>query len=68
MIDKYGTDRTAIRDGLAQIKDLPSVIYGKATRPAERRARAAPVDTSVYSYIMRDRITPDDSGTREDLK
>ncbi|MGA8443889.1 MAG: ABC transporter substrate-binding protein, partial [Roseiarcus sp.] len=26
VINQYGTDRTAIRDGLAQIKDVPSVI------------------------------------------
>ncbi len=37
VIDKYGTDRTAIRNGLAQIKDEPSVIYGKATFDPETR-------------------------------
>ena len=31
VINQYGVDRTAIRDGLAHIKDVPSVIYGKAT-------------------------------------
>ena len=34
---KYGTDRTAIRDGLAAIKDVPSVIFGKATFDPETR-------------------------------
>ena len=39
VIDKYGVDRTAIRDGLGQIKDVPSVIYGKASfRCASRGA------------------------------
>ena len=37
VIDKYGTDRTAIRDGLAQIKDVPSVIFGKATFDLQTR-------------------------------
>ncbi len=44
VIDKYGDDRKAIRDGLAEIKDVPSVIYGKATfrcadAAGRRRAR-----------------------------
>lgn len=38
VIKQYGTDRKAIRDGLAQIKDVPSVIYGKVTfDPTTRR-------------------------------
>jgi branched-chain amino acid transport system substrate-binding protein len=37
VIDKYGDDRKAIRDGLAQIKDVPSVIFGKATFDPETR-------------------------------
>ena len=42
VINQYGTDRTAIRDGLAQIKDVPSVIYGKATfDPQTRRVAGA---------------------------
>jgi branched-chain amino acid transport system substrate-binding protein len=49
VIDKYGTDRTAIRDGLAQIKDVPSVIYGKATfDPATRRVAGA---RAVYLVV-----------------
>jgi branched-chain amino acid transport system substrate-binding protein len=42
VINQYGLDRTAIRDGLAQIKDVPSVIYGKATfDPQTRRVAGA---------------------------
>ena len=49
VIDKYGPDRTAIRDGLAQIKDVPSVIYGKATfDPQTRRVAGA---RAVYLVV-----------------
>jgi branched-chain amino acid transport system substrate-binding protein len=49
VIDKYGTDRTAIRDRLAQIKDVPSVIYGKATfDPQTRRVAGA---RAVYLVV-----------------
>lgn len=42
VIGRYGTDRKAIRDGLAAIKDVPSVIYGKATfDPQTRRVSGA---------------------------
>jgi branched-chain amino acid transport system substrate-binding protein len=42
VIDKYGLDRTAIRDGLAEIKDVPSVIYGEASfDPQTRRVAGA---------------------------
>ncbi|RDJ27694.1 ABC transporter substrate-binding protein [Bosea caraganae] len=34
---QYGTERRAIRDGLAEIKDVPSVIFGKATFDKETR-------------------------------
>lgn len=37
VVDKYGTDRKAIRDGLAQIKDVPSVIFGKVSFGPDRR-------------------------------
>ena len=37
VIDKYGDDRKAIHDGLAEIKDVPSVIFGKATFDPETR-------------------------------
>ena len=49
VIEKYGTDRTAIRDGLAAIKDVPSVIYGKATfDPQTRRVAGA---RAVYLIV-----------------
>ncbi|MGO8797459.1 MAG: ABC transporter substrate-binding protein [Roseiarcus sp.] len=49
VIDKYGVDRTAIRDGLAEIKDVPSVIYGKATfDPQTRRVAGA---RAVYLLV-----------------
>ncbi|MGA2043377.1 MAG: ABC transporter substrate-binding protein [Roseiarcus sp.] len=49
VIDKYGADRTAIHDGLAQIKDVPSVIYGKATfDPQTRRVAGA---RAVYLVV-----------------
>jgi branched-chain amino acid transport system substrate-binding protein len=35
---QFGTDRKAIKEGLGKIKDVPSVVYGKATfDPATRR-------------------------------
>jgi branched-chain amino acid transport system substrate-binding protein len=37
VIDKVGTDRKAIRDGLAALKDYPSIVYGKLTFNEERR-------------------------------
>jgi branched-chain amino acid transport system substrate-binding protein len=49
VIDKYGPDRKAIRDGLAEIKDVPSVIYGKATfDPQTRRVAGA---RAVYLVV-----------------
>jgi branched-chain amino acid transport system substrate-binding protein len=49
VIEKYGADRTAIHDGLAQIKDVPSVIYGKATfDPQTRRVAGA---RAVYLVV-----------------
>jgi branched-chain amino acid transport system substrate-binding protein len=50
VIDKYGLDRTAIRDGLAEIKDVPSVIYGKASfDPQTRRVAGA---RAVYLIVQ----------------
>jgi len=41
-IREFGTDRTAIRDGLAKIRDVPSVIFGKMTfDPKTRRVAGA---------------------------
>ena len=35
---QFGTDRKAIQQGLGKIKDVPSVVYGKAAfDPATRR-------------------------------
>ena len=38
VIDKVGTDRKAIRDGLAGLKDYPSLVYGTVTFGEDRRA------------------------------
>ena len=55
VIDKYGIDRTAIRDGLAKIKDVPSVIYGKATfDPETRRVAGA---RAVYLLVKDGQFT-----------
>jgi branched-chain amino acid transport system substrate-binding protein len=49
VIDKYGPDRKAIHDGLADIKEVPSVIYGKATfDPQTRRVAGA---RAVYLVV-----------------
>ena len=49
VMNQYGFDRTAIRDGLAHIKDVPSVIYGKATfDPKTRRVAGA---RAVYLVV-----------------
>jgi branched-chain amino acid transport system substrate-binding protein len=49
VIEKYGADRAAIHGGLAQIKDVPSVIYGKATfDPQTRRVAGA---RAVYLVV-----------------
>lgn len=37
VMNRSGTDRKAIRDGLAAIKEVPSVIFGKATFDPETR-------------------------------
>ncbi|WP_377811181.1 hypothetical protein ABNQ38_34855 (plasmid) [Azospirillum sp. A29] len=37
VIDAGGTDRTAIRDAFPRVKDIPSVIFGKATFDPETR-------------------------------
>jgi len=40
VIDQVGTDRKAIRDGLAKLKDYPSVVYGTLTFSDDRRIAA----------------------------
>ncbi len=54
VMNRYGTDRTAIRDGLAEIKDVPSVIFGKATfDPKTRRVAGG---TASYLQVKDDRF------------
>ena len=55
VIDTYGTDRTAIRDGLAKIRDVPSVIYGKATFDPEKRRVAGA--RAVYLVVRDGKFT-----------
>jgi branched-chain amino acid transport system substrate-binding protein len=38
VIEKVGTDRKAIRDGLAGLKDYPSLVYGTLSFNDQRRA------------------------------
>ena len=55
VIDKYESIAPAIRNGLAQIKDVPSVIYGKATfDPETRRVAGA---RAVYLVVKDGRFT-----------
>jgi branched-chain amino acid transport system substrate-binding protein len=62
VIDKYGTDRTAIRDGLAEIKDVPSIIFGKATFDSETRrvagARAVYLVVKDGKFALWDGVKP----------
>jgi branched-chain amino acid transport system substrate-binding protein len=62
VIDKYGADRTAIRDGLAQIKDVPSVIYGKASFDTQTRrvagARAVYLVVKDGQFVLWDGKKP----------
>jgi branched-chain amino acid transport system substrate-binding protein len=56
VFDKFGTDRAAIRDGLAKITDVPSVIFGKATfDPQTRRVAGA---RAVYLVVKDGKFTP----------
>ena len=48
LVKQFGPTRQAIHDGLAHIKDVPSVIYGKVTfNPETRRVQAA-----SYRYLI----------------
>jgi branched-chain amino acid transport system substrate-binding protein len=62
VIDRYGPDRKAIRDGLAEIKDVPSVIYGKATFDPETRrvagARAVYLVVKDGKFALWDGVKP----------
>jgi branched-chain amino acid transport system substrate-binding protein len=55
VINQYGVDRTGIRDGLAHIKDVPSVIYGKATFDPE--TRRVPGARAVYLVVKNGQYT-----------
>src|ERR1700677_815707 len=55
VMNQYDLDRTAIRDGLARIKDVPSVIYGKATFDPE--TRRVPGARAVYLVVKNGRYT-----------
>ena len=49
VLNTYGTDRKAVHDGLAQIKEVPSVIFGKATFDPETRRVAG--GTATYLQV-----------------
>ena len=55
VMNQYDLDRTAIRDGLAHIKDVPSVIYGKATFDPE--TRRVPGARAVYLVVKNGQYT-----------
>ena len=56
VFDQFGTDRAAIRDGLAKVKDVPSVIFGKATfDPETRRVAGA---RAVYLVVKDGKFAP----------
>lgn len=46
-IEQGGPDRAAIREALGQIKDVPSVVYGKVTFDVATRRVAAPKDARL---------------------
>lgn len=46
-IRQSGTDRTAIRDGLATIKDVPSVVYGAVRFDPQTRRVDKPLSTRL---------------------
>jgi branched-chain amino acid transport system substrate-binding protein len=50
-IELGGPDRKAIRDALGQLKDVPSVVYGKVTFDPETRRVQAPKDARL---VVRD--------------
>ena len=62
IFDQFGTDRTAIRDGLAKIKDVPSVIFEKATFDPETRrvagARAVYLVVKDGKFAVWDGVKP----------
>ncbi len=58
---EFGIDRKSIHDGLAKVKDVPSVIFGKATfDPATRRVSGA---MNVELVVKDGRFTVWEGGT-----
>lgn len=61
VIEQSGPDRKAIKEGLARVKDVPSVIYGSITFDAERRV-AKPVKVRLVvrdgKFVVWDRTRP----------
>lgn len=62
LLRQYGPDRKAVHDGLATIKDIPSVIYGTADfNPATRRV-TKPVNTPLMirdnKFVLWDGVPP----------
>lgn len=56
VFDQFGTERACVRDGLAKIKDVPSVIFGKATfDPETRRVAGA---RAVYLVVKDGKFAP----------
>jgi len=59
-IRQFGTDRKAIRDGLAKIEDVPSVIFGKIKfDPTTRRVAGA---RHLYLVVKDGKFTTWDGG------
>ena len=50
MLRQYGTTRQAVHDGLAKVRDVPSVLFGTVQfDPATRRVRhPASIDLVVH--------------------
>jgi branched-chain amino acid transport system substrate-binding protein len=47
VLNQSGTDRKAIREGLLKVKDVPSVIFGKATFDPETRRVAGAMNVEL---------------------
>jgi|HigsolmetaAR201D_1030396.scaffolds.fasta_scaffold12838_2 branched-chain amino acid transport system substrate-binding protein len=62
VIKQYGADRKAIRDGLAQIENVPSVIFGSVKFDPETRRVATPKSVNLVvkdgSFQLWDGVKP----------
>ncbi len=62
VIAQYGTDRKAIRDGLATVKDVPSVIFGLAHFDLDSRritgSRSVPLKIKDGAFALWDGAPP----------